>query len=600
MKRSSLSKDFKCDDKARDAFRIICNGLNTPLAASVVGLSDVQLNALSISPSDYSDVQSFYEDWLAVNLMSKYPKLNLGIDTKAVAFEKFKEAETACAETNLRLFLPSPQWGVEAVISTARRKISRLLGSFSWDSCEPFFGFSGGASTRFKRRDAQPQNKFSFSTRPHVTKACYPLLDAFLRFNEHGPYGQYVRELGSVTTIVAGNKLATVPKNAKTDRVIAIEPDWNMFFQRGIGGLLRARLKRVGVDLDTQAKNQNLAHQGSVYGRLATVDLSAASDSISLGICELLLPPDWLSAILRTRSSEGVLPNGDVISYQKVSSMGNGFTFELESLIFWALTVASKEVYCLDGSVVDHRIAVYGDDIIVDSAVVPLLSEVFKYCGFTFNEGKSFVSGPFRESCGKHYFRGCDVTPFYIRKPVTNVYRLFWLCNSYRRWTYRFTGFSPMYYFDTWKKLVTKIPKRFRALSVPDNAGDGGVLRSLADAKPSFAGWRYSVPVIRPLTAHSEVAQHLGYFDALFRGRGEKSPLIFNGTMWVPRVYHRNSYNIDAKGTLRSQQSSSIDISIVDPDEYRIRRYRSVGWDDPQPWVVVSDDRPQFSLLRAV
>lgn len=133
-----------------------------------------------------------------------------------------------------------------------------------------------------------------------------------------------------------GNKVTTVPKNSKTDRVIAIEPLMNMYVQKGIGGAIRHSLRSVGINLNDQTSNQRLAREGSLQGKLATVDLSSASDSVSLLLVEELLPPDWVAAIKLCRSPCGVLPDGSVINYQKVSSMGNGFTFELESLIFWA------------------------------------------------------------------------------------------------------------------------------------------------------------------------------------------------------------------------------------------------------------------------
>ena len=47
--------------------------------------------------------------------------------------------------------------------------------------------------------------------------------------------------------LTESNRLMTVPKNARTDRVIAAEPDWNMFFQLGLGASIRARLQKVGL-----------------------------------------------------------------------------------------------------------------------------------------------------------------------------------------------------------------------------------------------------------------------------------------------------------------------------------------------------------------
>jgi hypothetical protein len=122
----------------------------------------------------------------------------------------------------------------------------------------------------------------------------------------------------------------------------------------------------------------------------------------------------------------------DWSSNQKFSSMGNGFTFELESLIFWAL---SKSV--------SDFVSVYGDDIIVDSTCRDRFVDLFRFCGFTTNESKSFWSGPFRESCGKHYFQGTDVTPIYQKDSDENIENLLASLNRLRRWYYRRYGVWP-------------------------------------------------------------------------------------------------------------------------------------------------------------
>ena len=195
-----------------------------------------------------------------------------------------------------------------------------------------------------------------------------------------------------------------------------------MFFQKGIGGTMRERLRRIGINLNDQSLNQRLALKGSITGELATIDLSSASDSVSLGLVDFLIPEDWREAIGVTRSHFCQLPGGSFACLKKVSSMGNGFTFELESLIFYAL---AKAVYPTGKT--GRDISVYGDDIIVPTAGVGQLVDLLKFCGFSTNVEKSFWSGPFRESCGKHYFRGHEVTPLYVRKDVTCIDDRVWL-----------------------------------------------------------------------------------------------------------------------------------------------------------------------------
>jgi hypothetical protein len=85
--------------------------------------------------------------------------------------------------------------------------------------------------------------------------------------------------------------------------------------------------------------------------------------------------------------------------------MGNGATFCLETLVFAAAAHAIRS----------KTVSVYGDDIIVDSDKVDDLKRLLGFLGFSVNADKSFSAGPFRESCGKDYYQGVDITPFYLR-----------------------------------------------------------------------------------------------------------------------------------------------------------------------------------------
>jgi len=289
-----------------------------------------------------------------------------------------------------------------------------------------------------------------------------------------------------VLKVVKGNRITTVPKNAKTDRVIAIEPQMNLWIQKGIGGLIRKRLRRVGIDLDTQENNQKLALEGSKTDKLATVDLSSASDTISLRLVAELLPDDWFSAIEHARSPVGVLPDGTEVSYQKVSSMGNGFTFELETLIFWGLCEAVLELHDEE----ERRLLVYGDDIVISGNVYEPLCKLLSFCGFTVNPKKSFASGPFRESCGKHYFNGCDVTPFYIREDVVSTDRLLLVLNNIRRHASRGLPWGLDGRFKpTYEKFKGLLPEYFRRPRISDGYGDSSLFGDFDEVRPRRAPW---------------------------------------------------------------------------------------------------------------
>lgn len=226
-----------------------------------------------------------------------------------------------------------------------------------------------------------------------------------------------------VIKVVDGNRICTVPKDALKERTIAIEPTLNVYLQLGVDGFIRKRLKRFGVDLDSQEKNQELARLGSLPSTLAendfvTVDLKAASDSISIKLCELLLPSQWYSYLMSLRSPSGEL-NGETLVYEKISSMGNGYTFALESAIFAAIIYA---VIKAGGGSFDHRkFAVFGDDLIVESRWYYRLVEALRLSGFQLNLDKTFSFGPIRESCGMDWFLGNPIRPVFLDKAPVGV-----------------------------------------------------------------------------------------------------------------------------------------------------------------------------------
>jgi hypothetical protein len=60
-------------------------------------------------------------------------------------------------------------------------------------------------------------------------------------------------------------------------------------------------------------------------------------------------------------------------------------------------------------------VRVYGDDIIVPVEYVFAVVSRLEAFGFKVNKNKSFWSGYFRESCGKDYYEGTDVTIVRVR-----------------------------------------------------------------------------------------------------------------------------------------------------------------------------------------
>lgn len=386
-----------------------------------------------LSPEEFRWAYWRAETW------SKYP-FNIGVDRESVAIAAFFEYEKRCADSNRRLCdvmsRPIPE-KFRAWLRNARSLMEHLFKEFSLDEVIQHCYWGPGASTSMRRLNATPQNKWVQAA--HMSEPVLPYRIAFERWS-----GLYFAD----PVIVQANKVVTVSKNAKTDRTIAMEPDWNMFFQLGIGGAIRRRLQRCFGLLrkDAQEVNQLLARKGSVDGSLATIDLKGASDCLSLALVELLVPQHVLKHLYATRSPQGVLPNGEVVTYEKISSMGNGYTFELETAIF----------YCLVRACSGYARA-YGDDIICNATSAPAVIEFLEFCGFAVNEKKTHYDSPFRESCGGHFHSGVNVTPIYVKKPLKGGARLVF-CN--RLSELLDNGFWRDGMFkSTWSSCASTIPK---------------------------------------------------------------------------------------------------------------------------------------------
>lgn len=240
--------------------------------------------------------------------------------------------------------------------------------------------------------------------------------------------------------VVAGNKLSFVAKTTEISRTICTEPLLNMWFQKGIGSLLEHWLeRRWAISLATQPdKNRELARQGSIDGSFGTIDLSSASDSISLAMLQELLPADVMAWLELTRSPMTELPDGSKVALHMVSSMGNAFTFPLQTILFAAIVQGAYRA--LDIPVRFPRkqhlgnFAVFGDDIIVAQKAYGLVCRLLSYFGFTVNADKSFNEGPFRESCGSDYWSGTDVRGVYCQG-LSSKHEVYSLINRLNVWS---------------------------------------------------------------------------------------------------------------------------------------------------------------------
>lgn len=455
---------------------------------------DNEYLALSVNPTAYSDSEALADDLLVTSLLAKADFLTTGIDTRKVAIQKFWEAEAQCADTNRRIL----RWSlserkenayVTDVMYRARSIISKVLGKIDYEEILNKAGWGPGVSSSAKK-DCSAYNKFRVSPEAtpdliatygiHVVNAVTPWASilAEAAVNEDGT-SVPVSITRDRLIPVRGNVVAFVPKNAKTDRAIAVEPHVNAWIQKGAGALIRDRLLRIGINLNDQSVNQDLARKGSIDGSLCTIDLSSASDTISRELVEWLLPRDWFLLLDSMRSKNGY-HEGKWFRYEKFSSMGNGFTFELESAIFYSFVKAVCEIGHHTGS-----ISVYGDDIIAPNDSFASIKEVFDFIGFTVNEGKSFHTGRFRESCGKDYLNGVNVRPFYIRSVILqgDFAQVRMIANRIRYYASQRCGgdYSDSRFRRVWERLVLSTPRK-ECNPIPAGYGDGGFIMNFDEA----------------------------------------------------------------------------------------------------------------------
>jgi hypothetical protein len=552
-----------------------------------------QLVSMDVNPLDYLNSELFADDYVACKFLSKFPSFkHADLDPTAAAWNKFLECENACLVTNRRFreLREDPlKWDpmMRGILLLARRKIAHVLGTPDLDTISALFGWGPGATTVAKGNLTSAYVKFS--QRLDVTGNSLVMGMSCVNSTPSWVNCQLLTDsfpsvpaslLERAFTVVRGNEIVFVPKNAKTDRVIAKEPHVNSYLQKGFGSYIRSRLLRfAGIDLRDQSRNQHLARFGSLSGELATIDLSGASDTISKELVHFLLPDSWYKLLATLRSNQGLSPDGSWFFYEKFSSMGNAYTFELESLIFWALCSATIEV---NGT--EQTLSVYGDDIIVNVAAFEPVSKVLQFAGFSLNDSKSFSSGPFRESCGKDYFEGRLVRPIFLKEELSNVESLYRLANSIRRYSRRRYNYGCDGRFRVcYEAIVSLIPKSFR-FKIPEGYGDGGLVSNFDEAvpflcrKPFWAsGWEgyFFKTVVQTAVKRQMLDGHAGY----------TATLSVIGSAFDPQKRSLLSFR-RGEDVMRLDGSPLLGYhSLRRMTRPKVARVHTSGWYDFGPWI---------------
>lgn len=234
-----------------------------------------------------------------------------------------------------------------------------------------------------------------------------------------GPLSQYLPCVPDVS-LERISEIVCVPKSMITNRTISKEPVALQYFQQGIMKCIMDDVHKHPIlsrhiSFTDQSLSAEMARQGSIWGDYATIDLSSASDSVTLDIVKSLFRGTWiLPMVLTTRSDMTELPSGRILKLRKFAPMGSAVCFPIETIVFAAC--CERAVRHTGGRA---RYRVFGDDIVISEGAVDCLIETLTACHFKVNDTKSFRGTEllnFREACGGEYFNGHEVTPLRISR----------------------------------------------------------------------------------------------------------------------------------------------------------------------------------------
>jgi len=248
-------------------------------------------------------------------------------------------------------------------------------------------------------------------------------------------YSEYLANLQDISFLEPGAeqpvRVITVPKTLKTPRIIAIEPTCMQYAQQAILQCLVDEIERDDnafnfIRFIDQTPNQELAKLGSSDQSLATLDLSEASDRVSNQHVRALLKYHGATfrAVDACRSRKADVPGQGVLRLAKFASMGSALCFPFEAMVFTTVVflgiekALNRSLTIGDIKSFYGKVRVYGDDIIVPVEYVNTVVSTLESYGFKVNRSKSFWTGKFRESCGKEYFDGHDVSISRVRRTL--------------------------------------------------------------------------------------------------------------------------------------------------------------------------------------
>lgn len=217
--------------------------------------NDDEILSLKTIPSDFlisSEFMTFYEP---TELVRKSTLLHLSTNPRDVAVASFWEAEQKCKESNRRIRTINPSWAVGEVLHRAEKMIADILPEVDHELLDSFIesgGWGPGVTSSCKGRWLSEYNKITAEPQcsPAIHRVGQALIKAVPLWNS----------LHQDVKIIPGSTVGFVPKDARTDRAIAVEPSINAYLQKAAGSVIRRSLRKWGLDLRDQSRNQRMAY----------------------------------------------------------------------------------------------------------------------------------------------------------------------------------------------------------------------------------------------------------------------------------------------------------------------------------------------------
>lgn len=351
-----------------------------------------------------------YNELFFSNILRKNPIVRSDADPEGAAWDEFWRCEYQCRKINTIWDRLTTDTRMKKFFLLLEENLRRVLGDVP---ALPEVGRITSGATTNRRRGNSPLDRF---TECEIT----PELFTFLEGSDHPkPWISTKPRRGSTAMVV--------PKTWKVGRLVCTEPAANAYEQGRIGLAIYKRLKLFGIDIQhAQEMHRFLAEYASIWDEYSTLDSTSASALIAKAFIDIL-PPVWASWINATRSHYVNVPFSPekpfehYHSVEQLATMGNGFCFELETVLFFCIIHAANGMKVKRKG---HDVYVFGDDCIFPTYMYDKTVRFFRAVGFMPNESKSFKSGFFKESCGADFLYGQSVRPVFIKNETAHPFEL--------------------------------------------------------------------------------------------------------------------------------------------------------------------------------